>query len=436
VVSAYEEVGGNMTPPEITGNSTYVNTSRPDYYDHSDPTNESYLGPGSGFSLNVSVLRCMDCHGYGISLTDDMKEVEHNTKFGYALNIVVYGGNVTINDTQLMELNVSVTNARYSGVYSSVVVDSINSANDSVLSYFSGPSPSSLSLNPGETKNFTYIFKGNGSGVTTVNATVRNDTNYYTNTDDSDNITVLTFTYTPPQWRNQGQNVSVGLNYSHIPLNGTILLYAEGFSATALDWALLETNESGTWENKSAYGSPLDMDNALNTWNWSNFTWQNTSIGVGTTVLWRIWYNDTENGWNVTDTRNFSISSLYDSEDPNPPTDPGDGGTWNVNQDVRLNGSGWRSSQSIRINITDPTGSTVHDVLHSADASGNFQEEFADLGTDYPDGTYKVYVSTDGGATWIQYDSFTVVALPEFPFGTVLALLAAAAIYGKMRNNA
>jgi hypothetical protein len=190
MVRAYEEVGVNMTPPEITGNSTYVDTSRPDYYDHSDPTNDSYLGPGSVYSLNVTVLRCMDCHGFSHSPSDDMKEIEHDTDWGYALNIQVYGGNVTINATQLVVLNVSVTNARYSGVYDSVVVDSINTANSTVLTYYSGPSPSTLSLNPGETKNFTYYFRGNRSGVTTVNATVRNDTNSWSNTDNSENITV------------------------------------------------------------------------------------------------------------------------------------------------------------------------------------------------------------------------------------------------------
>jgi hypothetical protein len=225
-------------------------------------------------------------------------------------------------------LNVSVTNARYSGVYDNVSVVSINTADATVLSYYSGPSPSNLSLNSGETKNFTYYFRGNASGVTTVNATVRNATISWSNTADSENITVLSYTYKKPQWQNQGQNASIGRNYSHIPVNGTILLYAQGFSGTALDRALLETNESGTWENKSVYGSPLDLGYAVNTWNWSNFTWQNNSVGVGTTVLWRIWYNDTDTGWNATETWNFTISSLFDSRDQNPPSDPANTGTW------------------------------------------------------------------------------------------------------------
>jgi hypothetical protein len=106
-----------------------------------------------------------------------------------------------------------------------------------------------------------------------------------------------------------------------------------------------------------------------------------------------------------------------------------------VNQDVYLNGSGWASLQTIRINITDPVGSTAHDTEHTADVNGNFTDEFADLGTDYPTGTYTVYVSTDGGTTWVQYDTFTVSAIPEFPFGSSIALLAAAIMYVLMRRE-
>lgn len=225
----------------------------------------------------------------------------------------------------------------------------------------------------------------------------------------------------PPLWKNQGQNLT------HIPVNGSILLYTQGFDETALDWAVLETNESGAWENKTVYGSPMDMGDAAGIWTWSNFTWQNTSLSVGSTVYWRIWYNDTAGNWNSTGTMNFSIASLFDSRDPTPPSS---GGTWTINEDVYLNGSGWGSLQTIRINITDGNGSSVHDSQHQADAQGNFTLEFADLGTDYPSGLYTVYVSTDAGSTWIQYDTFTVSAVPEFPLGEGLILIIAALSYG------
>ena len=116
--------------------------------------------------------------------------------------------------------------------------------------------------------------------------------------------TAATSDATPPEWRSHGQNVS------QIPVGGSILLYAQGKDTVALDYAILATNETGTWHNwTDKYGSPMDMQNAVNTWNWSNFTWQNSSITAGTTIGWRIWYNDTSNNWNVTDIQSFVVQS-------------------------------------------------------------------------------------------------------------------------------
>jgi parallel beta-helix repeat protein len=127
----------------------------------------------------------------------------------------------------------------------------------------------------------------------------------------------------------------------------------------------------------------------------------------------------------------INITLLYDSRDPSPPSS---GGKWSINEDVYLNGSGWGSLQTIRINITDGNGSSVHDQQHQANANGNFTLEFADLGNDYPAGSYTIYVSIDGGANWTQYDTFTVSAVPEFPLESI-ALIAAALIYGLMRRG-
>ncbi|CAD6491527.1 MAG: hypothetical protein ANIMEMIM_00157 [Candidatus Argoarchaeum ethanivorans] len=116
---------------------------------------------------------------------------------------------------------------------------------------------------------------------------------------------------TPPLWQNPGQNTS-------IPTQGeAVLLYAQGNDETALDFAILETNETGGWQNitDGSYGSPMDMGDAVDTWTWSNFTWQNASITAGTTVGWRIWYNDTSNNWNKTDIICFTVQSA----DNNPP---------------------------------------------------------------------------------------------------------------------
>ena len=108
----------------------------------------------------------------------------------------------------------------------------------------------------------------------------------------------------PPTWQNLGSNTTT-------PLAGaSVLLYAQGKDETALNYAVLSTNESGTWENitDGRYGSPMDMSDATD-WTWSNFTWQNASVPAGTTVGWRIWYNDTAGNWNKTDIMCFTVQT-------------------------------------------------------------------------------------------------------------------------------
>jgi len=120
----------------------------------------------------------------------------------------------------------------------------------------------------------------------------------------SENITIDN---TPPLWRNQGQT------HSKIKYKGYNSLYAQGFDSTGLDYAWLETNETGEWENKTGvYGSPMNMNDTINTWIWSNFTWQNPSIPPGTVVSWRIYYNDTAGNENVTDAMFFEIGQYYE----------------------------------------------------------------------------------------------------------------------------
>jgi len=50
----------------------------------------------------------------------------------------------------------------------------------------------------------------------------------------------------------------------------------------------------------------IDMKDSVD-WTWSNFTWQNASITLGTKVSWRIYYNDTLGNENVTDIMTFTV---------------------------------------------------------------------------------------------------------------------------------
>jgi len=65
------------------------------------------------------------------------------------------------------------------------------------------------------------------------------------------------------------------------------------------DYAVLATNETGTWQNKTgSYGSPADVD-GTGQWIWGNFTWLNSSV-CSKLLGWKVWVNDTYGDWNVT----------------------------------------------------------------------------------------------------------------------------------------
>ena len=84
--------------------------------------------------------------------------------------------------------------------------------------------------------------------------------------------------YDPPEWRGQGQSDAS-------PTFGTpVTLYAQGRDAIALSTAVLWTDETGTMEPKSVYGSPMDLGDVSNSWVTSSFTWFNPAIPAGTVV--------------------------------------------------------------------------------------------------------------------------------------------------------
>jgi hypothetical protein len=106
-----------------------------------------------------------------------------------------------------------------------------------------------------------------------------------------------------PQWRNQGQS-------SATPAAGSSVdLFAEGKDAIALRYATLATDETGTWEKKTAYGSPMSMGDVADTWTLSSFTWSNPAIPEGNTVSWKIYYEDASGNEIVTDVMSFTLQT-------------------------------------------------------------------------------------------------------------------------------
>jgi hypothetical protein len=71
-----------------------------------------------------------------------------------------------------------------------------------------------------------------------------------------------------------------------------------------LDYAWLSTNETGVWQNKTIYNSPLKLNGNLDV---SSFIWENNSLPKGVYVSWKIYSNDTAGNINSTDEFSFSI---------------------------------------------------------------------------------------------------------------------------------
>jgi len=141
-------------------------------------------------------------------------------------------------------------------------------------------------------------------GLHSYKGNITGNNNYTSNaTGATYNITVID--RTPPTWQNQGTN-----DTDNQILQGKVInLTAQGKDDAALNWAWLATNESGIWQNKTVYGSPMNMNNVANLWVWSNFTWQNSSVTNGTIVAWIIYYNDTSNNQNATDIATFLVGT-------------------------------------------------------------------------------------------------------------------------------
>ncbi|MFH0829837.1 MAG: DUF2341 domain-containing protein, partial [Candidatus Aenigmatarchaeota archaeon] len=98
---------------------------------------------------------------------------------------------------------------------------------------------------------------------------------------------------------------NVGSNTTSLPAWSGVNLYANwSTNATNLGWAVLATNETGAWQNKTG---AIDIDAATLTW--SNFTWYNDSVAGNTVVGWRIFANNSDGTQNVTDINTFTVQS-------------------------------------------------------------------------------------------------------------------------------
>jgi len=134
----------------------------------------------------------------------------------------------------------------------------------------------------------------------TIGALIRwkvyaNDTS--NNWNASETYSFITSESIPPKWSNQGSNATI------ITMGESVMLYVYLTDNFNLSHALLATDETGVWENKTSYGSPMLLSDASG---WANFTWQNPGIG-DRDVSWKIYFNDTSGNENVTNVMSFRV---------------------------------------------------------------------------------------------------------------------------------
>jgi len=144
--------------------------------------------------------------------------------------------------------------------------------------------------------------------------------------------------------------LTVGQNSTFIFPGKPIKLFAEWKDNGNVSYAILSTNETGYWENKTSYGSPLNVNHF---WSWSNFTWQNSSISSGNIIAWRIYANDTAGNWNVTQVNTFTVATPINLKDTT--------GT------IPL--KGWGENFTFKANVSHAEGFTVNVSLWFAYSS-------------------------------------------------------------------
>jgi len=208
---------------------------------------------------------------------------------------------MTVNQSTINPIDVYITNTTDSYLNQDVTTDSGTETTVNGALVYTGSGTANLYRNGSAVSNPDTQTLSNGDYEYKANITG--------NANCSDNATGVTFLLTikssngAPLWQTQDQNTSTPT------ANEPVLLYAQGYDDTGLDYAVLETNETATWDNKSTYDSPMNMGQVIGTWTWSNFSWVNASTPANTVVGWKIYYNDTANLQNATDILTFTVQA-------------------------------------------------------------------------------------------------------------------------------
>jgi hypothetical protein len=94
------------------------------------------------------------------------------------------------------------------------------------------------------------------------------------------------------------------ISLSSLGWSGANFYYKIQFSSDGTNTPVVD--DINVTYSQSFYNSPMNMTKDSN-WQWSNFTWSNSSVPLNTVVGWRIYYNDTSGNQNVTDIMTFTV---------------------------------------------------------------------------------------------------------------------------------
>ncbi len=212
-----------------------------------------------------------------------------------------------------------------------------------------------------------------------------------TNTSETRSIVIDTQV---PLWSSQLQNAST-------PMNGSTILLSTYWTDFNLSYAILSTNESGVWENKTVYGSPLEL---IGSANWTNFTWKNDSVVPGTVVGWIIYANDSVGNWNATDVMTFTVTT--DSEPPTITLTYLDRLRFtNQSVEIKANVTDDYGVSNVWFNITYPNSTTITVIPNLI--TGLWHYNFTDT---FQNGDYNlsIYATDNSGNLASLFDHFSL----------------------------
>lgn len=220
---------------------------------------------------------------------------------------------------------------------------------------------------------------------------------------------------TNPLWRNQQQNVSTILK------GQAVELAAQGNDSRNLSHATLATNETGVWENKTGnYSSPTNLY-TQNEWTWSNFTWDNKSVTAGSTVGWKIWYNDTAGNHNATDTMTFSLEPPFlavNLTNPPSPFTAVQNATFTLNASVTCrNGDCGKVNATARYNASSTEPDTLipeaagSQPFHTVNKENNITCATELLQDETCYASWEINATGTAGSTWAVDVNFSATTL-------------------------